>query len=139
MVHALRRAGQRLPAGGSLISIRPHRTWRPLVSIITPSRRVPVAQLINSAFDSRLAAAEAALARVVEEGRFTLAGIRNHRYRARLDNLSQLRTYLELISPPRPRFPSGRRVQLFELWASRPRGSQIEIVESLVVTALRRR
>jgi len=139
MVHALRRAGQRLPAGGSLISIRPHRTWRPGVSILTPSRRVPVAQLINSAFDSRLAAAEAALARVVEEGRFTLAGIRNHRYRARLDNLSQLRTYLEMISPPRPRFPAGRRAQLLELWSSRPRGSQIEIVESLVVTALRRR
>jgi hypothetical protein len=139
MVHALRRAGQRLPPGGTLISIRPHRTWRPVVSILTPSRRVPVARLINSAFDSRLSAAEAALARVVEEGRFTLAGIRNHRYRARLDNLSQLRTYVELISPPRPRFPAGRRAHLRELWRLRPRGSQIEIVESLVVTALRRR
>jgi len=139
MVHALRRAGQRLPSGGSLISIRPHRTWRPLVSILTPSRRVPVARLINSAFDSRLSAAEAALARVVHEGRFALAGIRNHRYRARLDNLSQLRTYLELISPPRPRFPAGRRAHLLELWASRPRDAKIEIAESVVVTALRRR
>ncbi len=139
MVHALRRAGQRLRPGGILISIRPHRTWRPLVSILTPSRRVPVARLINSAFDSRLSAAEAALARVVAQGHFTLAGIRNHRYRARLDNLSQLRTYLELIAPPRPRFPPSRRAQLLELWNSRPRGSRIEIAESIVVTALRRR
>ena len=138
MVHALRRAGQRLPSGGSLISIRPHRTWRPLVSILTPSRRVPVARLINSAFDSRLSAAEAALARVVAEGRFALAGTRNHTYRARLDNLSQLRTYLELIAPPRPRFPPGRRARLVELWRSHPRGSKVEIAESLVVTALRR-
>jgi hypothetical protein len=110
-----------------------------LVSIITPSRRVPVAQLINPAFDTRLSAAQSALARVVDEGRFTLAGIRNHHFRARLDNLSQLRTYLELISPPRPRFPTGRRARLLELWESRPRGSQIEIAESIVVTALRRR
>lgn len=139
MVYALRRAGQRLRPGGSLISIRPHRTWRPLVSILTPSRRVPVARLINAGFDNRLSAAEAALARVVEEGHFTLAGIRNHHYRARLDNPSQLRTYLELISPPRPRFPRGRRAHLLALWASRPRGSQIEIAESIVVTALQRR
>lgn len=74
----------------------------------------------------------------MQEGRFTLAGIRNHRYRARLDNLSQLRTYLELIAPPRPRFPAGRRARLLELWGSRPRGSQIEIAESIVVTALQR-
>jgi hypothetical protein len=128
-----------MPSGGTLISIRPHRTWRPLVSIITPSRRMPVARLTNFAFDSRLSAAEAALARVVAEGRFTLAGVRNHRYRARLDNLSQLRTYLELIAPPRPRFPAGGRAHLLELWGSRPRGSKIEIAESIVVTALRRR
>jgi hypothetical protein len=128
-----------MPSGGTLISIRPHRTWRPLVSIITPSRRMPVARLTNFAFDSRLSAAEAALARVVAEGRFTLAGVRNHRYRARLDNPAQLRTYLELIAPPRPRFPAGRRAHLLELWGSRPGGSKIEIAESIVVTALRRR
>ncbi len=138
MVHALRRAGHRLRPGGSLISIRPHRTWRPSISIITPSGRVPVARLINLAFDSRLSAAEAALARVVLEGRFALAGVRDHRYRARLDNPSQLRTYLELIAPPRPRFPAGRRAHLLELWGSRPTGSQIEIAESIVVTALQR-
>jgi hypothetical protein len=128
-----------MPSGGTLISIRPHRTWQPSVAIITPSRRLPVARLINAAFDSRLSAAEASLARVVEEGLFTPAGSRSHRYRARLDNLSQLRTYLELIAPPRPRFPAGRRARLLQLWGSRPRGSKIEIAESLVVTALRRR
>lgn len=139
MVHALRRAGQRLQPGGSLISIRPHRTSRPEVSILTPSGRIRVARLSNAGFDTRLAAAEAALARVVDEGHFTRAGSREHRYRARLYNLSQLRTYLELINPPRPRFPPGRRAQLVQLWASRPRRSKIEIAESLVVTGLRRR
>jgi hypothetical protein len=127
-----------MPSGGSLISIRPHRTWRPEIAIITPAGRVPIAQLNNSAFDRRLSSAEAALARVVADGRFTLAGVRNHRYHVHLDNLSQLRTYLELISPPRPRFPPGRRAHLLEIWRSRPRGSRIEIAESIVVTALRR-
>jgi hypothetical protein len=139
MVHALQRAGQRLPRGGSLISIRPHRTWLPVVSVITPSRRVPVAPLTTPGFDTRQSAAEAALARVVQEGRFTLAGIRNHRYRTRLDNPSQLRTYLELINPPRPRFPPGGRSHLLERWKSQPRGAKIEIAEGIVVTALRRR
>jgi hypothetical protein len=127
-----------MPSGGSLISIRPHRTWRPSVAVITPAGRVPIAQLNNSAFDRRLSSAEAALARVVSDGRFTLAGIRNHRYHVHLDNLSQLRTYLELISPPRPRFPPGRRAQLLEIWRSRPRGAKIEVAESIVLTALRR-
>ena len=125
--------------GGSLISIRPHETRLPLVSIITRSRRMPVARLTTPGFVNRQSAAEAALERVVAEGRFALAGIRNHRYRARLDNPSQLRTYLELIIPPRPRFPPGRRAHLLELWRSRPRGSKIEIAEWIVVTALRRR
>jgi len=139
MVHALQRAGQRMQPGGSLISIRPHETRLPLVSIITRSRRMPVARLTTPGFVNRQSAAEAALERVVAEGRFALAGIRNHRYRARLDNPSQLRTYLELIIPPRPRFPPGRRAHLLELWRSRPRGSKIEIAEWIVVTALRRR
>jgi hypothetical protein len=139
MVHALRRAGQRLRSGGSLISIRPHRTWLPVVSVLTPSRRVPVARLATPGFDTRQAAAEAALARVVEEGRFTLDGIRSDRFRTRLDNLSQVRAYLELIAPPRPRFPPGGRARLLDLWKSRPRGSRIEIAEGIVVTALRRR
>ena len=100
---------------------------------------MPVARLTTPGFVNRQSAAEAALERVVAEGRFALAGIRNHRYRARLENPSQLRTYLELIIPPRPRFPPGRRAQLLELWRSRPRGSKIEIAEWILVTALRRR
>ena len=67
-----------------------------------------------------------------------LTGIRNGRYRSLLDNPSQLRTYLELINPPRPRFPAGRRAHLLDLWRSRPRGSRIEIAEWIVMTALRR-
>src|SRR5438445_394836 len=75
MVHALRRAGQRLRSGGSLISIRPHETQLPLVSIITPSRRIPVTRLPTPGFDDRQSAADAALERVVAEGRFAIVGI----------------------------------------------------------------
>src|SRR3981081_2445533 len=135
MVHALQRAGQRLRSGGSLISIRPHETQLPLVSVITPSRRIPVARLTTPGFIDRQSAADAALERVVADGRFRLAGLRNHRYRTRLDNPSQLRTYLELIIPPRPRFPPGGRARLLQLWRSQPRGSKIEIAEWIVVTA----
>jgi len=138
MVHALQRAGQRLRSGGSLISIRPHETQLPLVSIITPSRRIPVARLPTPGFDTRQSAADAALERVVVEGRFALTGVGNRRYRSLLDSPSQLRTYLELINPPRPRFPPGRRAHLVDLWRSRPRGSRIEIAEWIVMTALRR-
>src|SRR2546429_8411167 len=100
MVHALRRGGQGLRSGGSLNSIRPHETQLPLVSIITPSRRLPVARLPTPGFDDRQSAADAALERVVTEGSFTLPGIRNHRYRSLLDHPSQLRTHLEHIIPP---------------------------------------
>ena len=138
MVHALRRAGQRLRSGGSLISIRPHETQLPLVSIITPSRRMPVARLPTPGFDDRQSAADAALERVVAERRFALTGIRNHRYRSLLDSPSQLRTYLELINPPRPRFPPGGRAHLLELWRSRPPAARIEIAEWIVMTVLHR-
>jgi hypothetical protein len=125
--------------GGHLISIWPHPSSRPLVSIVTSAHRTPVARLINPGFDRRLETAEAALHRVVDEGSFTLVGRLPHRYRARLDNPSQLRTYLETINPPRPRFPAGSRARLVGLWAQRPRGARIEVTESIVVTALRRR
>src|SRR5438034_11656211 len=138
MVHALQRAGRRLRSGVSLISIRPHETQLPLVSIITPSRRLPVARLPTPGFDTRQSAADAALERVVAEGRFALTGIRNSRYRSLLDNPSQLRTYLELLNPPRARFPPGRRAHLLELWRSRPPGSSSETAEWIVRTALAR-
>jgi hypothetical protein len=136
MVHALQRAGQRLQPGGTLISIRPHPTWRPLISITTRARRTPIARLVNPDFDRYLQATESALARVVREGWFGEAGRLSHRYRIRLDNLSQLRSYLELINPPRPRFPPGERARLVAHWSTSPRGARIEVTESLVVNAL---
>ena len=139
MVHALQRSGCRLRPGGTLVSIQPHRTWRPLISIVTQGRRVPVTRLVNPVFEDNLRAAETALARVVEAGRFTWAGQRAHRYRIVLDRPAQVRTYLELINPPRPRFPPGERKRLLALWIAAPPGARIEVTESLVVTALRRR
>ncbi len=139
MVHALRRAGGYLRRGGMLVSIRPHRTWRPSIAIVAGRRRLPVATLLNPAFERNLQAAELALERVVDEGSFTLAGVRSARYRTYLARPSQVRTYLELINPPRPRFPRGARARLNDMWDSAPRGARIEVAESLVVNALRRR
>jgi len=139
MVHALRRAGAYLRSGGMLVSIRPHRTWRPSIAIVVGRRRLPVVTLLNPTFEVNLAAADLALERVVEEGVFALAGVRSARFRSYLDGPSQMRTYLELINPPRPRFPPGGRARLYEMWGSAPRGARIEVTESLVVNALRRR
>ncbi|HXN02619.1 MAG TPA: hypothetical protein VN973_12140 [Candidatus Dormibacteraeota bacterium] len=122
-----------------LVSIRPHRTWRPSIAIVVGRRRLPVVTLLNPTFEVNLAAADLALERVVEEGVFALAGVRSARFRSYLDGPSQMRTYLELINPPRPRFPPGGRARLYEMWGSAPRGARIEVTESLVVNALRRR
>jgi hypothetical protein len=138
MVHALRRAGTHLRPGGTLLSIRPHPTWRPAVAIVAGRRRLPVTQLVNPAFDRALEAADSALERVVAEGRFRLMGVRSARYRAYLDRPSQMRKYLELISPPRPRFPRGARARLTTMWAGAPAGARIEVTESLVLNVLRR-
>lgn len=139
MVHALRRAGGFLHRGGMLISIRPHRTWRPSISIVGGRQRLPVATLLNPIFEANLEAAESALQRVVDEGVFGVAGVRVARFRTYLDRPSQVRTYLELINPPRPRFPRGARARLDQMWGSAPRGARIELTESLVINALRRR
>lgn len=139
MVHALQRARRRLRPGGTLISIRPHRIWRPSIAIVARGRRLPVTELLFATFESNLDSAEAALDRVVDEGWFTLVGVRAARWRTYLDRPSQIRTYLELIAPPRPRFPPGARAQLEERWSSMPAGARIEITEPLVMTALRRR
>ena len=114
MVHALRRAGGYLRRGGMLVSIRPHRTWRPSIAIVAGRSRVPVATLLNTAFEVNLAAAESALERVVDEGSFTLAGAQAARYRIYL-------------------------ARLFALWNSAPPGARIEVTEYLVITVLRRR
>ena len=139
MVHALRRAGSYLRKGGTLISIRPHRSWRPSIAIVVGRSRLPVATLLNPAFERNLESADSALEQVVDEGSFTLTGVRSARYRTYLARPSQIRTYLELINPPRPRFPRGGRTRLYEMWGSAPRGARIEVTESLVVNALRRR
>jgi hypothetical protein len=98
-----------------------------------------VATRLNPIFEQNLAAADLALERVVDEGSFSIAGVRSARYRTYLTRPSQVRTYLELINPPRPRFPPGRRARLFEMWNSAPRGARIEVTESLIVNALLRR
>jgi hypothetical protein len=139
MVHALQRAGSYLRRGGTLISIRPHRTWRPSIAIVAGQSRLPVATLLNTAFERNLDAAESALDRVVAEGSFRAAGVRSARYRIYLGGPWQMRTYLELINPPRPRFPRGARARLDEMWDSAPRGARIEVTESLTMNALRRR
>src|SRR5438876_12066575 len=112
MVHALRRAGGYLRRGGMLVSIRPHRTWRPSIAIVAGRSRVAVATLLNTAFEVNLAAAESDLERVVDEGSFTLAGAQAARHRIYLDRLSPVRTDLELINPPSPRFPHRGRARL---------------------------
>jgi hypothetical protein len=109
------------------------------VAILTGKRRLPVARLLNSDFERNLQSAEGALQRVVDEGLFSVAGVQSARYRALLDRPSQVRTYLELINPPRPRFPRGGRARLNDLWRSAPPGARIEITESLIVNGLRRR
>jgi len=139
MVHALQRTGERLRPGGVLISLRPHRTWRPAIAITAPVYRLPIARLVNPGFDRNLRSAESALDRVVHNGWFTLAGARPSRYRIYLQRPSQMRTYLELINPPRPRFPPGGRARLHRLWNSAPPAARIEVTEYLVITALRRR
>src|SRR2546421_6205784 len=135
MVHALRRAGRYLRRGGMLISIRPHRTWRPAIAIVVGRRRLPVTTLLNPTFEVNLEAADLALERVVDEGCFTLVGVRSARFRTYLTRPSQMRTYLELINPPRPRFPRSARAKLAEMWDSAPKGARIEVTESLVVNA----
>jgi hypothetical protein len=122
-----------------LISLRPHRIWRPAVAITAPGYRLPIARLVNPAFDRNLRSAESALDRVVHNGWFTLDGARPSRYRIYLQRPSRMRTYLELINPPRPRFPPGGRARLYRLWDSAPPGARIEVTEYLVITALRRR
>jgi hypothetical protein len=102
-------------------------------------RRLPVATLLNPTFERALEGADSALDRVVDEGSFTLAGVRSARFRTYLARPAQMRTYLELINPPRPRFPRGGRARLEEMWKSALRGARIEVTESLVVDALRRR
>ena len=139
MVHALQRARGRLRPGGHIISIRPHRTWRPSIAIVTDGWRLPVTELRLTPFESNLESAEAALNRMVAEGWCTLVGVAEERWRTFLDRPSQMRTYLELIYPPRPRFPRGSRARLKAMWEETRGKARIEITEPLVINVLRRR
>ena len=138
MVHALQRARGRLRPGGHIISIRPHRTWRPSIAIVADGRRLPVTELRLTPFESNLDSAEAALKRVVADGWGTLVGVAEERWRTYLDRPSQMRTYLELIYPPRPRFPRGSRARLKAMWEQAPGNARIEVTEPLVMTVVRR-
>jgi hypothetical protein len=139
MVHALHRAAGRLRPGGVIISIRPHRTWRPAVAVVTRGRRLPVTELAFSSFETNLTSAERALERVVANGLCTFVGVAEKRWRTYLDRPAQMRRYLELISPPRPRFLPGSRARLQAIWERAPHGARVEITEPLVITVLRRR
>ena len=137
MVHALQRAGRRLRPGGILVSIKPHRKQRPLIAITRSGERRFVVPLINPAFERYLAAADAALDRVVREGWFTRSGATGHRYRVRLKSPAQLRRYIDMLGTPKPRFPPGGRAELLAQWKSVAPGARIEVTESMAVTALR--
>lgn len=138
MVHALQRAGGRLRPGGFIVSIRPHRTWRPLISVVSKDRRIRVTELEFATFQSNLDVAEAALQQMVADGLCTLVGVAQARWCTYLERLSQMRTYLELIYPPRPRFPRGSRARLKATWERAPGKARIEVTEPLVITVLRR-
>src|SRR5204863_225432 len=102
MVHALQRAGRRLRPGGTLVSIRPHRTWRPAIAITAQGRRLLVARLVNPSFDRNLRYAEAALDRVVRDGWFRLAGLvldRSNRQDAGIRWVDDRRDLVDVVHP----------------------------------------
>ena len=110
-----------------------------MISIVAKGRRTRVTELEFATFQSNLDMAEAALERVVADGRCTLTGVAEARWRTYLERLSQMRTYLELIYPPRPRFPRGSRARLKAMWEGARGKPRIEVTEPLVITVLRRR
>jgi hypothetical protein len=136
MVHALERARKHLVPGGAVVLIQPRRLKRPSITITFRGGRRPVAVLINPASEPLIAAAEAAIQKVVDGGLFVPLGKRNHSYSARLANPAQLDRYLYAGQRP-PRFPPGGRRRLRSLWAAREPGAQIEVTEYMAVIALR--
>jgi hypothetical protein len=137
MVHALHAVRGVLRAQGALISITPER-FDARIAVLSGSHRLPAGKLVNPSFDRYLLAAEAALDRVVRDGSFALEGKRHHRYHNRLRHPSELPEYIDLLGTPRPRLSRGTWPRLRALWASRGMGARIEIMDGLVITALRR-
>jgi|ERR1700674_1150422 len=138
MVHALERARRHLKVGGALVLIQPHQWKRPFIAVTAGQKRQPVAALVNPAFQPLIDAAVGSIQLVIERGLFERIGTSNREYRVRLSSLSELRRYLHLGQRP-PRFPSGARQRLHDLWRSRSTDTQIEVTEHMTVIALRRR
>ena len=122
--------------GGVLICIQPRRLKRPFIAVRAPGQRQPVASLINPASERLLSAAEAAIETVVAKRLLVRIGKKNHQFRVRLANPTELDRYLHTGQRP-PRFPAGGRSRLQALWKSRRPGAQIEVTEYMVVIAMR--
>jgi hypothetical protein len=138
MVHALERARRHLAPGGFLICIQPHRTRRPLIAVRAPGRRQPICELINPVFQPLIDSANGAITSIAERGLVSLIRAENHRFRVRVANPTQLRSYLsDGIRPPR--FPVGGRKRLLAVWRARPSGAWIEVTEHMTVIGLRAR
>jgi hypothetical protein len=136
MVHALRRVGQQLEAGGTLVLLQPHHKRRPTVGIKAGARRTPIATLINPAFQPLVESAMASIRRVIAAGDFEQVGKANHRFRVELFSISELDRYMHLSQRP-PRFPPNGRKRLLDHWTRRSSGALIEVSEYFTVIALR--
>jgi hypothetical protein len=104
--------------------------------VTAPGYRQPVGFLINPIGESILAAAEAAIDAVVEQGLFVPIGKENHHFRVRVANVAQLNRFLH-TGPRPPRFPAGVRSRLLARWRSRKQGAKIEVTEFMTIVALR--
>jgi hypothetical protein len=138
MVHALERARRHLVPGGELVLVQPHQSKRPFIAVKAPRKSEPVAALVNPVFQPIINTAVGSIQDVIERSLFERIGTGHHQYRVRLASLAELRRYLHLGQRP-PRFPSGARQRLNDLWQSRSTGTQIEVTEHMTVIALRRR
>jgi hypothetical protein len=136
MVHALSRARQHLRRGGTALLIQPHQHKRVRVGIAAGTYRHPVTAMINSEFQPRIDAANAAIHTALDEGLFQRVATSHHDFKVRLKNPTQLRDYLHLGTRP-PRFPPGGRQRFQALWKARPSGAEIELTEYLTIISLR--
>jgi hypothetical protein len=136
MVHALERARRHLAPGATLVLIQPHQWKRPFIAVRSARKREPVAALVNPFFQPLINSAVGSVDSIVERGLLERIGTSHREYRAHLVSLAELRRYLHLGQQP-PRFPSGARHRLDELWRNRAAGAQIEVTEHVTVTALR--
>jgi hypothetical protein len=94
--------------------------------------------LVNPVFQPLIDSANAAIRTLVDKRVLSLIRIENHEFRVRIANPSQLSRYISSGRRP-PRFPSGGRKRLLEVWRSRPEGAQIEVTEFMTIIGLRAR